>query len=124
MTEDQQKVLLKIIYRLLCLTPIGYFIASFNLMAWGEKGIYVEMGASTPFRVSLDNQQPTKRERLDWFINGIFLLAEGYFAIVISNSDIDHPAGAFVFPAVIYGLVSITSAVYPRISWNKPLLRR
>ena len=81
------------------------------------------MGTSTPFRVSIGNQNPSKKERLDWFINGIFLLAEGWFAnVVATKSDMkDHPAGGFAFIAFIYGLVSLVSAIYPRISWNKRL---
>ena len=107
----------KVIVRLLYLTPVGYLLSTLLLLQ-GEKtkGIYIDLKRYSPISVSV-KQYPTFNERLNWFINSIFLLVEGWTVLVKQIAgDI---GGAFALTACIFGLVSLVSAIFPNIPWNK-----
>jgi len=72
----------KIVLRLLYLTPFGYLLSTLSLLQ-GEKikGITIDLKRYSPIRAYV-KQKPTFNERLNWFINGIFLLVEGWFVLI------------------------------------------
>lgn len=109
----------KIILRLLYLTPFGYFLSTIFLLQ-GERtqGIYIDLRAYSPIRATIE-KKPSFGERVNWFINGIFLLTEGWY--VIGNQIAGSTGGAFTFIAYLYGLASLASAFFPSLSWNKKI---
>lgn len=107
----------KIIVRLFYLTPIGYFLSTLDLLS-GEriKGINIDLESYSPIRAKAKNN-PTATERFNWLVNGIFLLGEGVF--VIYNNIAGDLGGGFALVAIIFGTVSLITAIFPRVSWNK-----
>lgn len=107
----------KIVLRLLYLTPLGYFLSTLSLLQ-GEKfkGIQIDLKRYSPINVQVV-KNPTTKERCNWFINGIFLLIEGWFVLIKEIAgDI---GGGFVLVAFIFGFISLISAIFPRFPWNK-----
>lgn len=109
----------KIILRLLYLTPFGYMLSALSLIQ-GERtwGIYISLERYSPIRAYI-KQKPTSGERINWFINGLFLLAEGW--VVAINEIAGDIGGVFAWLAFIFGSVSLVSAIFPRFPWNKKL---
>jgi len=113
----KMKLWQKIVLRLLYLTPFGYFLSTISLLQ-GEKikGIQIDLERYSPINAHV-TKNPMFNERLNWFINGIFLLAEGWFVLVKQIAgDI---GGGFALVAIIFGTVSLISAIYPGIQWNR-----
>lgn len=107
----------RIILRLLYLTPFGYLLSTLSLLQ-GEriKGINIDLKRYSPIRAQV-KQKPTFNERLNWLINGVFLLAQGWFVFIKQIAgDI---GGAFALVAFIFGVVSLVSAFFPSLPWNK-----
>lgn len=107
----------RIILRLLYLTPFGYLLSTLSLLQ-GEKtkGIYINLKQYSPIRAHV-KQKPTFNERLNWFINGVFLLAQGWFVLIKQIAgDIGE---AFALVAFIFGVVSLVAAIFPSFPWNK-----
>jgi hypothetical protein len=111
----------KIILRLLYLTPFGYLLSILSLLQ-GEKtkGIDIDLKRYSPIRTQI-KQKPTFNERLNWFINGIFLLTQGWF--VLLKQIAGDIGGAFALVAFIFGAVSLVAAIFPSFPWNKKLFR-
>lgn len=107
----------KIVLRLLYLTPFGYFLSTLSLLQGKKiKGIQIDLERYSPINAHAA-KNPTFDERLNWFVNGIFLLVEGWFVLVKQIAgDI---GGGFVLVAFIFGVVSLISALYPSILWNR-----
>lgn len=108
-----QRVLLRLLY----LTPAGYLISTASLLQ-GEKitGISLVLERYSPVRVKT-KRQPSFNERVDWFVNGVFLIIEGWF--VLFNNIAGDIGGVFALVAFIFGLVSLISALFPRLPWNR-----
>lgn len=112
----------KLILRLLYLTPIGYLLSLLFLMK-GERtpGIYVVLERYSPVSAKV-KKNPTFFERINWFINGFFLLTEAWLAFKYApESGLEEWVGSFAFVAFIFGAVSLVSAIFPRISWNRDI---
>ena len=105
------------VLRLLYLTPLGYILSTLSLLQGkSTKGVRVDLSSYSPVRAHI-KQKPTEKERLDWFINGVFLLAQGW--IIITKQIAGDIGGAYALVAFIFGLVCIVSAIIPSIPWNK-----
>lgn len=114
-----KNVFSKIGLRILYLTPIGYLLSLFSLLT-GEKtkGIYVVLENQLPIWANI-KQNPTSKERISWFVNGIVLLAEGFLVLIYQiASDF---GGVFAIVAIIFGLTSMVAALFPRVSFNKKI---
>ncbi len=109
----------KILLRLLYLTPVGYILSTLELLT-GErtKGIFIDLRRYSPIKSKI-KQNPRPDERINWLINGIFLIFESWF--VVTNQIGDDIGGGFAFVALVFGIVSIISAIFPNVSWNKKL---
>ena len=110
-----------ILLRLLYLTPIGFIIDVILLeVKIKEGGILVNLSSRSPISASV-KENPTGIERINWLIDGLFLLLESFFAI---KYDIKYEwdfAGVFAFLATIIALVYIVAAIFPRARFNKKL---
>ena len=111
----------KIVLRLLYLTPFGYLLSTLSLLQ-GEKtkGIYIDLKRYSPIRAQV-KQKPTFNERLNWFINGVFLLGQGL--LVLIKQIAGDIGGAYALVAFIFGVVSLVSAIFPSFPWNKKFLK-
>lgn len=109
----------KIVLRLLYLTPFGYLLSTIYLLSGEEsKGIYLELERNLPVRAII-KKKPTLSERIDWLVNAVFLLVQGYFVLYYEIAG--EIGGGFAIVAIIFGLVSLISAIAPGISWNKKI---
>lgn len=109
----------QVVLRLLYLTPFGYLLGTLSLFQ-GErtKGIGIDLKRYYPIKAHI-KQMPTLNERLNWFVNGAFLLAEGWF--VLAKQIAGDIGGVFALVAFIFGSVSLISAIYPSFPWDKKL---
>jgi hypothetical protein len=113
----------RLFLRLLYLTPVGYFLDSIHILE-GRKtpGLYVEFSRYSPFRAFI-TKNPTIDERINWSINGIILLAQGGFVLVKiwenTRGLFASLSLIFVIVSFVFGLVSLISALFPKIRWNK-----
>ncbi len=108
-------IFVNLIIRLLYLTPIGLYISLFYL-ALGKRlpGIFIKDG------LVFVKENPTIGDRVSWFVNGIFILNEGWYFLKIFNYDTD----AVIQSLFLFGLTAIiafVSCFYPRFHWNKPI---
>jgi hypothetical protein len=90
------------------LTPIGIFINLFYLIQ-GERvqGILIKDG------LVFIKESPTIGDRVNWFINGVFIVAEGMAFSRIFNYDGLWPL--FLLTA----FVAFISCLFPRLNLNK-----
>lgn len=117
MSSSYTKFWQTILLRLLYLTPFGYFLSTISLLL-GERtpGIHIALESYSPIRATV-KKKPSLNERVNWFINGVFLLAEGWFILVKEITG--NIGGTFALFAFIFGLTSIIAAFFPSISLNK-----
>lgn len=109
----------KIAIRLLYLTPIGYlFSVVFLFQGKRTPGINILFKRYSPIGANI-KKSPTSKERIVWFINAIFLLAEAWFVFV--NEIGGAIGGTFGLLALVFGVVSLVSAVFPCFPWNKKI---
>jgi len=111
-----------IILRLIYLTPFGYILKALSLQQKSkDSGVYVQLNQYLPMRAEV-KKNPTINERLNWFVNGVAMLVQGYFVILKEiGGDL---GGTYAIIAIIFGGVNLISAIFPKISWNKNLLRK
>ena len=114
-------MLSRFLLRLLYLTPLGYLISSINLLNNKVvKGINIDISKYSPIRVST-NPKPNIQLRLNWFINGLLLLIQGFY-ILLNNIGGDM-GGGYALLSFIFGGVSLISSVFPQIQWNRSIFK-
>ncbi len=118
MKDSLKKILIQLLY----LTPIGYLLKLFKLQT-GEytPGLYIELSRDYPILAYIKNN-PTYNERINWLVNGFLLLLQGVF-IIIKNFGEDL-GFTYAWIALIFGIVSTISSVFPKFNWNNPFLFR
>ena len=116
--------LLKIFIRLVYLTPIGIFINLFYLIP-GKRlpGILIGYNFSVFIK-----ENPTIKDRIGWFINGVFILSEGWYFLKIMNYYLGNTMAETVISmthlVLLFGLtalIAFVSCFYPRFNWNKQI---
>lgn len=121
MGQDIKKFLWKLIVRLIYLTPIGHILSLLTfLVAQKKEGIDIRLSKYSPIRANI-KENPTTTERINWFINGLFIFFESYFLITKGWTNNDY-IGAIVFISVISALVNLIAAIFPRTQFNKELV--
>lgn len=102
------------------LTPFGYLLSTLSLLQGGKiKGIQVNLGSYSPISVQI-TKAPTLSDRLNWFVNGILLLVEGWFVLVKQIAG--DVGGVFALLAFVFGVVCLISAIYPGFPWNRRVI--
>lgn len=113
----------KILVRLIYLTPIGICINLF----------YLFLGKRLPGILIRDSlvfikENPTIEDRIGWFMNGVFILVEGWYLLKIfsyyfGDTMINTAMGMMelVFLFGLTAFVAFVSCFYPRFPWNKPI---
>lgn len=119
-----KKLWQKILLRLLYLTPIGY-ILSFVSLTEGEKvsGISVTLERYSPIKATVKTS-PTLNDRLNWFINSLILLIQGWFIIIRDRNTVSDFGGGYAMASIIFGLVCLISALFPHIQWNREIFKQ
>ncbi|MBU1015451.1 hypothetical protein KKI17_03430 [Patescibacteria group bacterium] len=109
----------KIFVRLLYLTPIGYLFGLLDFFT-GKEGIEVDLGSRlSPISANI-KRAPSLKERLNWFVNGMFLFGEASW--VAFTGAWGTYGTTFALFAWIFSVVSIVSAFAPKFPWNKKVL--
>lgn len=118
----------KIVRRLLYFTPIGYVLSLFDLhLGKATPGVYVHLPQYTPPKVFVKKNYLPK-DRFDWFFNGSVLLAQAGFAV---SSNLMNPTSVeeiqillsmFIWTALLFGIVNIITALFPKVSWEKRII--
>ena len=105
--------------RFLYLTPVGYLLSTVSLLSGDAiKGVNINLKRYSPIGVRV-KKLPTPNERANWFVNSAVLLFQGWY--IISHNLGGDVGGGYAFVAFIYGGVSLISAIYPKVQWNKDI---
>lgn len=122
MSEKKGKTILKILRRILELTPITFILDSSKVVPVARKGgvsvNFGETGAGTETITAKVRENPTKKDRINWFINGIFIVGEGLLMIGLEFYEV------LGIPIVILGLVSMVGSFFPKIDFNKSIFSK
>lgn len=111
----------RILIRLLYLTPLGYLLNSLYLLSGNQtKGLKVYLNRYSPITAKVKDK-PSFSERVNWLANSIVLFTQGWF--VIQHGLGGSLGGAYAITAYIFGGVSIISAVFPKVRWNKSFFK-
>jgi hypothetical protein len=129
--QPEPKSLLKTLFiKLLYLTPFGYMIDVINLL---DKNNALKNNKGVSFSFDQDknigeveiDQNPTTKIRWYWVFNGLVLLLQSVIAVryglYLNSEDLAQWPMMYAFFAAMTGIVSLVSAVYPHMPWNKKL---
>lgn len=115
-----QRILIRVLY----MTPIGYILGLFSFLDGGNlQGLKI-----VPFRKDVPivtmKENPSLKDRLTWFINGVLLFIQGWFTVefLLKNRILEQFTSWYAVLAFLFGFIAIFSAIFPRFPWNKKLL--
>jgi hypothetical protein len=107
--------------RLLYFTPFGYLLSSVLLLSGDRiKGLKVNLSRYSPIRAEV-KVKPNANMRINWFFNAIILFIQSFY--VLSNNIAGDIGGGYALLAIIFGGISMVSAIYPKVIWNKNIFR-
>ena len=118
MTDLLAVLFIKFLY----FTPIGYILDLISLDE-GKRtpGIYLKIPRNEPMMAYI-KPNPTGRERVEWFINGLLLLLQSVYILnqrpIRYHNLVDELAFSYALMAFIFGFVSLVVAVFPNFPLN------